>query len=137
MATREELRELAALRLREAETLFGAGFYDGCLYLCGYVVELALKAQICSLLGITEYPDDRMPAAFRTHNFDQLRLLAGLQNEITPDNGALFANWSIATEWKPELRYQPAVTTREKAEVTLEAVRGDPNGVFTWLRQRW
>ncbi len=42
MATRDQLRELAELRLREAETLFAAELYDGCVYLCGYVVEAAL-----------------------------------------------------------------------------------------------
>lgn len=46
MATREELQQLARLRLREAEALFAAGLYDGCVYLCGYVVELALKARM-------------------------------------------------------------------------------------------
>ena len=34
MPTRHELKELAALRLREAETLFQAGLYDGAAYVC-------------------------------------------------------------------------------------------------------
>jgi HEPN domain-containing protein len=50
MTTRRELQRLACLRLREAEALFGADCYDGCAYLCGYVVELALKAAICATL---------------------------------------------------------------------------------------
>ena len=45
MATRKELKELALLRLSEAETLFAAGLYDGAGYICGYVLELALKAR--------------------------------------------------------------------------------------------
>jgi len=48
---------LAALRLCEAEALFAAGLYDGSAYLCGYVVELALKARICRLLDVNKYPD--------------------------------------------------------------------------------
>ncbi|RLC04104.1 MAG: hypothetical protein DRI57_28560 [Deltaproteobacteria bacterium] len=56
MPTRNELKELAKLRLKEAETLFNAGLYDGSAYLCGYVTEFALKARICKLLGIDEYP---------------------------------------------------------------------------------
>ncbi len=43
MPTRNELKELAKLRLREAETLFNAGLYDGSAYLCGYVTEFALN----------------------------------------------------------------------------------------------
>lgn len=81
MATRQELKDLAQLRLREAEALFAAGLYDGCVYMRGYVVELALKACICATLGIAEYPDRR--AHFRTHDFDELRLLAGLEQEMS------------------------------------------------------
>ena len=59
MPTRNELKELAKLRLKEAETLFDAGLYDGAVYVCGYVIELALKARICKLLDISEYPSSR------------------------------------------------------------------------------
>ena len=76
MATSKELQELAQLRLREAEALYAAGFYDGCVYLCGYVVELALKACICATLAIPGYPDTR---PFLTHDFKELTLFAGLQ----------------------------------------------------------
>ena len=58
MATRKELQQLALLRLQEAEALFAGGFYDGSAYLCGYVVELALKARICATLNIDEYPEE-------------------------------------------------------------------------------
>lgn len=57
MANRRELQKLACLRLKEAEALYAAGCYDGCAYLCGYVVELALKAAVCATLGIDEYPE--------------------------------------------------------------------------------
>lgn len=77
MPTREELRDLARLRLREAEKLFEAELYDGCVYLCGYVVEFALKACICATLSISAYPDSR---PFLTHDFEELKLLAGLRS---------------------------------------------------------
>lgn len=54
MVTRQQLKDLALLRLKEAEALFAAGLFDGCAYLCGYVVELALKARICATLGVNE-----------------------------------------------------------------------------------
>ena len=44
MPTRQELKALSELRLKEAEALFGSGLYDGTVYLAGYVIELALKA---------------------------------------------------------------------------------------------
>jgi HEPN domain-containing protein len=43
MATYQQLKDLALLRLREAEALFEAGLYDGAKYLSGYAVELALN----------------------------------------------------------------------------------------------
>jgi len=135
MATREELRELARLRLREAEALFEAGLYDGCVYLCGYVVELALKACICRTLAIPEYPDKQV---FRTHDFEELSLLAGLQVEITMANPTLLENWSLATVWKPERRYKPVGTYgRPDAEKALEAIKAEPDGVLRYLSHRW
>jgi HEPN domain-containing protein len=134
MATRDELNELALLRLREAEVLFEAGLYDGCVYLCGYVVELALKARICSILGIAEYPEHRRH--FRTHDFDELKLLSGLEQKITATQPALLQNWSIATEWKPEWRYQPVGTYGQpEAKKVLEAIKTEPNGVLACISQ--
>jgi HEPN domain-containing protein len=135
MATREELQELARLRLREAEALFAARLYDGCVYLCGYVVELALKAAICATLAIPEYPDEPM---FRTHRFKELILLAGLREQITPAHPGLLNNWSVATDWKPDWRYQPVGTYGQaQAKIVLEALKADPDGVLPYLSQRW
>jgi HEPN domain-containing protein len=135
MATRDELRALAQLRLREAEALFAADLYDGCVYLCGYVVELALKAVICATLGVDEYPDEQF---FWTHNFDRLRLLAGLQKDIAFGNPTLFQNWSVATQWEPNWRYQPEGTYgRPEAEAVLEAIRSERDGMLRFLSQRW
>jgi HEPN domain-containing protein len=139
MATKEHLRALAALRLREAEALFEVGLYDGCAYLCGYVVELALKARICATLGVAEYPErDRFRGAFLTHDFDDLKLLAGMENEFTAVRPVLLANWSIASKWKPEQRYDPEGTyDRAAAEKILDAVRSRPDGVFSCISSRW
>lgn len=104
MATRNQLNDLARLRLREAEVLFDAGLYDGCAYLCGYIVEFALKARICAHLGLEVYPDkanrpaSRLTTAFQTHDFDDLRLLAGLQNDPSSSTPSFLTNWSVATE---------------------------------------
>lgn len=138
MATRDELKALAELRLREATALFNAQLYDGCVYLCGYVVELALKARICTLLGVTDYPHSEIPQTFKTHKFEHLKLLAGLHQDFNAGNAKLLANWSVATSWEPEWRYRP-VGSADKggAQQVLDALQHDPDGVFTWLRQRW
>lgn len=141
MATREQLQSLARLRLREAEALFEAGFFDGCAYLCGYVVELALKATICATLNVSEYPSEvkaPLRMAFRTHDFDDLKLLAGLEGEPSQDNPVLLANWSVASRWRPERRYeQEGSYDRTAALEILEAIRVGPNGVLPWLSLHW
>lgn len=140
MATRQQLQELAHLRLREAEALFDAGLYDGCAYLCGYAVEIALKARICATLDIDAYPDKvgRLTEAFRTHNFDHLKLLAGLERELSPGNPARYANWAITSEWTPERRYEPPGTyDRSQARKILDAIVAQPDGVLACISSRW
>lgn len=139
MATREQLQKLAILRLKEAEALFAARHFDGCAYLCGYVVELALKACICATLGIKEYPEKgtRLKEAFRTHDFDDLKLLAGIEQAFTA-NPTLLANWSVASKWRPERRYEPEGTYDQNAALEiLNAVRAAPDGVLACISSRW
>ena len=146
MPTRKELQELAQLRLKEAETLFEAGLYDGAAYLCGYVIEFALKARICKLLEVNQYPPSienkntqRITNAYAIHDCDQLSLLARFKSQVDlTRNPGLYANWSTATDWTPEMRYQPKGTvSREQAEERLNAVRNKTDGVFTWIKKYW
>jgi HEPN domain-containing protein len=135
---RKQLQILARLRLREAEALYNAGLYDGSVYLAGYAVELALKARICRLLGVTEYPLN-VGQSFKVHDLEQLRVLAGLSAEIDiAKNKGLFDNWSKAITWDPEERYGvPGTYNQASAKVILDSIRAKPNGVLTWLSKRW
>jgi HEPN domain-containing protein len=139
MPTRNELKELAKLRLKEAETLFNAGLYDGAVYLCGYVVEMALKARICKLLDIDEYPSSgKLKSAYAVHDFYQLLVLSGLKNKVNSAHAELHANWSITIPWSPEMRYQAQGTiSKTQAEQILNAVRDKPNGVLRWIMKYW
>jgi hypothetical protein len=142
VASRRELQGLAMLRLREAEALFAAELYDGCVYLCGYVVEVALKARICATLGVDDYPEkgSRLKDAFKTHDFDDLKLLAGMDKEFSAnnDNPVPFANWSVATKWEPEWRYKPQGSHRRpRAEAILNAIRAKPDGVLACISSHW
>lgn len=138
MPTRRELKELAATRLREAEILFAARQYSGAAYLCGYAVELALKARICKLLGTEEYPGSgKHKGAFTVHDLEQLVFLAGLRPKLhkgTP----LFANWMVTAPWRPEIRYTaPEQFSQERARQILDAVRDPRDGVFPWIKKFW
>ena len=89
MLTITELRAISAARLDDAQALFDAGHYDGVVYLCGYAVELALKARICETLNWSGYPatnrEFRDYQSFRTHDLKVLLRLSGQESKIMPD----------------------------------------------------
>ena len=138
MPNRKELKALALLRLAEAKHLAAGGFFDGARYLSGYVIELALKARICRVLDVEEYPDTGdLRRVYATHDLDQLLKLAGLSRKLSLANRALFDNWSIAALWRPERRYDTAGTaSRKEVEEILNAI-GGPNGVLRWIKKHW
>jgi hypothetical protein len=138
--TRQQLKALARLRLREAETLYDAGLYDGAAYLAGYVVELALKARICRLLGLTAFPETGpLRSAYAVHDLAQLLTLSGLRPKLTPSNAVLFSNWSVALPWTPTRRYTPEGThTQQDALDILNAIRNPTNnGLLRWIARYW
>ena len=56
MLTRKELQKIARARLKDAQILFQNRRYEGAAYLCGYAIELWLKARICRTLGWEGFP---------------------------------------------------------------------------------
>jgi len=117
----KQLRTLARARLRDSEVLFDAKRYDGVVYLCGYVVELALKARICRTLKWTDYNTGRDYQSFKTHNLDALLELTGIQTKVKP---ARLTDWEMIASWDPELRYMPlGSATRKDAQEMINAAR--------------
>ncbi len=114
MATHEGLKQIALTRLEEAKILYDNSKYDGAVYLCGYVLEVALKARICNLLKLKEYPDrGKSKNIFTIHDFEILFKLAGLEAEIElkkKSSSTFFANWYLLASskdgWTPEIRYK-------------------------------
>ena len=140
MPTRQEFRALAKSRLDEAKALYKAGHYDGAVYLCGYAVEFSLKACICKLLDISQYPEgESFAKAYKIHRLRDLKTLAGLDNKLTATNPQLFANWSrVVSTWTEEIRYHPLGTyTRVDAQEMLKSISEKPNGIMVWLSKRW
>ena len=109
MLTIATLRALSEARLEDARALLLAGRNEGSLYLCGYAVELALKARICETLGWRWFPDTGREAAdyrsFRTHDLEVLLHLSGVYDRIA---GGLKEDWARVLKWRPELRYAPS-----------------------------
>ena len=135
MTSRSELKKLALIRRREAEALCSAKFYDGAIYLAGYVLEFALKARICRLLDMKAYPDTGdLRRVYATHDLRQLLTLAGLSQKLVVQENSLSDSWLTAASWRPEQRYDvPGRTTFEDVRKRL----ADVDKVLAWIRKYW
>ncbi len=106
------LRKIARARLRDAEVLVRAGRYDGGVYLCGYAVEIGLKARICKTLKWAGFPSTASEfqsyATFKTHNLDVLLHLSGREAQVKTK---CLMDWSAVARWDPEGRYKPPGTS--------------------------
>ena len=88
--------------------LLATGRFDGAVYLCGYAVEIALKARICHTLAWQGYPSTSKEfegyQSFRTHDLDVLLHLSAAETTIKTKH---LAEWSVVATWDPSARYRP------------------------------
>jgi hypothetical protein len=107
MITARELKDIARARLKDSEVLYKQKRYDGAFYLCGYAVELALKARVCRTLKWKGFPTSNKEfeglLSFRVHKLEMLLRLSGMESKITQ---SFLADWSIVAAWDPESRYR-------------------------------
>jgi hypothetical protein len=114
------LEQLARARVDDAEALRTAGRHDGAIYICGYALEIALKARICRTLGWAGFPETRSEfnsyRSFRTHDLDVLLHLSGIEKLVKSSH---LTHWSSAASWDPEARYKPigSATDADVAEM--------------------
>jgi HEPN domain-containing protein len=113
-----ELDKIAQARLDDAKALLAANRYDGAIYLCGYAVEVALKARTCRVLSWPGFPStggEFQPyKSFQTHDLDVLLSLSGQEARIKQQH---FAAWSTVAVWKSESRYT-IVGTAQQTDAT-------------------
>lgn len=104
--------------MNDATVLFVNGRTAGAHYVCGYAVEMALKARICRTLNWLGFPESRNEfenyTSFRTHKLDVLLSLSGEEQRIKADH---IQQWSYVAEWNPEVRY--SADTADRSEVAL------------------
>jgi len=109
-----DLKAIARARLADSKALLSAARLDGSAYLCGYVVEVALKARICRTLKWPGFPERRSEPdglqSFKTHDLDVLLRLSGREQYIKVN---LFPEWTVVSQWNPEARYQAVGTVTE------------------------
>ena len=107
---RTEIDKIIQARLKYAEVLLKASRFDGSVYLCGYALELGLKARICKTLHWQEYPTSNKYSTFKTHDLDILLHLTGIEDKMKFNHTSA---WSIVSKWNPESRYKPIGNIKE------------------------
>jgi hypothetical protein len=135
MATIDDLKYLSERRLQAVEVLSKNNIHDIARQDSGYIVEFALKAAICKENGVQHYP-----SKFFSHRFDDLVKFAGLQEELSVKKATdkeFMKNWSIATTWSVELRYQPIGNDVSISRSFINAVKSDKGGVLPWVKTHW
>jgi hypothetical protein len=125
MIPEKALRRIAIARLKDATALLDAKRYDGATYLCGYAVELTLKARICRTLKWSDFPSTNKEfenyKSFKVHNLDVLLHLSGKEDVVKTK---LLAEWSAVAQWDPASRYQSiGAVSRTDAEAMITATK--------------
>lgn len=105
MISTKELRAIARGRLQDAKVLLRAKRFDGAWYLCGYAVELALKARICRTLKWPAFPESKHDfeglQSVKTHDLEILLRFSGIADRVKTKH---MAEWSVVCLWNPEKR---------------------------------
>lgn len=123
MVSRDALKRIAKTRLGDAKILLKYDRPDGASYLCGYAVEVALKARICQFRKWDGQPEtEEEDPSYRhlmTHSFERLVQMTGAVEQI---KGKHYREWSILLTWRPEARYYPiGNVTKSDAEAIIQA----------------
>lgn len=116
-----EIEKIVRARIEDAEILYKSSRFDGSVYLCGYAIELGLKARICRTLQWDQYPTSGKYSTFKTHDLDVLLHLTGLEDKVKLK---YMAAWSIVAQWNPEARYNPIGNVKDSdAKDMLESTK--------------
>ena len=123
MLTESDLKEIARERLSDARALLRAARYDGCTYMAGYAVEIAIKARICRTLRWSGFPETSREwsevKSLKTHRLETLLLFSGVESRIRT---RYLVEWSVVERWSPEQRYErPGSASAGSAKDMIEA----------------
>ncbi len=118
MITKEELRKKAWIEYQDANALLKQKRWDNAVYICGYAIELLLKARLCIDLKLPGFPESKQeckafsinPHGLFTHDLETLLNQTILATQL---KHAVLKEWSTCLQWDPELRYQPLGTFNE------------------------
>jgi HEPN domain-containing protein len=101
-----DLKKMSRAKLKDAQLLYRQRRYDSAFYLCGYAVEIALKARIRRTLRWPEYRHSHPYQSFKTHDLQHLLGLSGLELKIKnqlPGNGRLPVSGTSSVAMSPSV----------------------------------
>ena len=142
---RQNFQQISLVRLEDAQALLDKNQYDGCCYLAGYCIELALKSATCRLMARDDFFSLAKPEtvrAFKIHNLKELIVLAGLWQiflDLETNDPDVFTNWSIILDgikWSEQLRYQIGFLQSDAINM-VEAIAHPQNGILKWIKNYW
>lgn len=142
---RQDFQQIAIVRLEDAQALLDKNQYDGCCYLAGYSIELALKAATCKLMERDDFFTLAKPEtvrAFKIHNLTELIVLAGLWQkfvELPTNDPLVFDSWSVIHDqikWSEQVRYKIGFTQTQAVDM-VEAIAHPQNGILKWIKNYW
>lgn len=108
-------------------------------YLCGYVIECALKACVAKQTRQFDFPPERKVIdAVYTHDLMKLIKSTGLEFMFREDRNKdrkLGSNWGVVEGWKETSRYEEY--DQQKAQNMYRAIADKEHGVLPWINQLW
>lgn len=126
MISTADLDDIARARIDDAKALLMSERFDAAAYLCGYGVEVALKARICRTLNWPEFPSTggefQDYRSFQTHDLDVLLRLSGQEARLKHSH---FDVWSAVAEWRVESRYNAVGTTLQSDATAMVQAADD------------
>lgn len=136
---RDDLRNLAHERMDDVCVLLKNDRYSAAYYLCGYVVECALKACVARQTKECDFPPDvNTVREIYVHDLTKLLKSAGLDSVLNNDfqnDKDLQANWALAKDWSEKSRYK--TSTKQQASDLFDAVSDRKHGVLQWISRHW
>lgn len=111
-------RDVARMRMEDAEALFEQNRFNGGIYLAGYAVECHLKYAVCET-----NEEIYLPAKFEVHDWDKLVEGAQLRTSIRKQKQVAAIYDALVEVWGPSLRYRTRLFDGKEAGVTYTEMK--------------
>jgi HEPN domain-containing protein len=137
--SRDKMRSIAKLRLKESKILLDNGYYNGAYYFCGYAVECGLKACIAKNIKRFHFPDRNFGTKCYTHDLKGLISSANLDQELNREkiSDPVFDRyWTIVKDWKSDIRYYDGIEGNKAIDL-YKSVSDRTHGVLKWVKKYW